>query len=82
MWYLFACVNQALYDEQEARLIDIDEDGFSIDAGDCDDENDTVYPDAPEFCDGVDNNCDGTTDEQSRHSLEWYEDADGDYLCA
>ncbi|MCB9597705.1 MAG: VWA domain-containing protein [Sandaracinaceae bacterium] len=29
---------------------------------DCDDMSDVVYPGAPEVCDGVDNDCDGTTD--------------------
>jgi MYXO-CTERM domain-containing protein len=31
--------------------------------GDCDDEDGWVSPTAAELCDGVDNNCDGQTDE-------------------
>jgi hypothetical protein len=32
--------------------------------GDCDDNNDAVYPGAADMvCDGVDNNCDGTADD-------------------
>ena len=38
-------------------------DGHVPRAGDCDDTSDTVHPAAPERCDdGVDNDCDGTTD--------------------
>jgi len=37
---------------------DQDEDGYTSDE-DCDDQRDTVYPGAPEICDGRDDDCDG-----------------------
>ncbi len=42
---------------------DDDNDGWTVQSGDCDDEDDTVHPDAPDsWDDGLDNDCDGTTD--------------------
>jgi Putative metal-binding motif/FG-GAP repeat len=42
--------------------VDADGDGFDSDA-DCDDNNYTAYPGAPERCDGVDQDCDDFVDE-------------------
>lgn len=50
--------------------------GFVSITGDCNDNNDTVLPDATEVCDDVDNNCDGTVDEGL--TATFYADGDGD----
>jgi hypothetical protein len=47
---------------------DLDQDGFTVAEGDCDDRNPSVYPDSGsgfpvEVLDGLDNNCNGRTDE-------------------
>ena len=43
---------------------------------DCDDAEPRAFPGGTEVCDGVDNDCDGETDEGSEQV--WYTDADGD----
>jgi hypothetical protein len=59
--------------------IDDDEDGYSENNGDCDDSAPDIYPGAVEICDEVDNDCDGTTDEDDASDAQtWYPDGDGD----
>ena len=36
--------------------------GFTTEQGDCDDSDSTVFPGAPDICDGKDNGCNGYTD--------------------
>jgi len=46
---------------------------------DCDDSDAGSYPLADEYCDGVDNDCDGSTDESGAvDASTWYMDGDGD----
>ncbi|PJA46770.1 hypothetical protein CO173_01610 [Candidatus Uhrbacteria bacterium CG_4_9_14_3_um_filter_41_35] len=56
--------------------VDVDGDTYTVEDGDCDDTNPDVRPRAPEVCDGVDNNCDGTVDLGLTSAF--FQDADGD----
>ncbi|MDP2317239.1 MAG: MopE-related protein [Pseudomonadota bacterium] len=54
-------------------------DGFSATDTDCDDADAARHPDAPEACDGLDNDCDDVVDEADRFGNDrWYTDLDGD----
>ncbi|MDG1483407.1 MAG: MopE-related protein [Myxococcota bacterium] len=76
---------------------DADEDGFGIpdktttaceqpeaftdNTDDCNDDDPAVFPDATEYCDDLDNDCDGLIDgdDDNVYNLRtWYEDADSD----
>ena len=58
--------------------VDSDGDGFSIPI-DCDDADASINPDADEYCDEIDNNCDGLTDgDDSIDATLWYIDVDSD----
>jgi hypothetical protein len=46
--------------------------------GDCDDGDALVYPNAEEWCDGVDSDCDGELDLGALDASTWCVDADGD----
>ena len=73
------------------NLSDSDNDGFSTCDEDCDDSSVSVYPNATEYCNGTDDDCDGQTDEEDAiDKSSYYEDLDGDgygnsgsslYLC-
>ena len=53
--------------------------GYVADSSDCDDARFETNPGATEFCNGYDDNCDGTIDEDGAVDVAtWYEDADGD----
>ena len=58
--------------------VDDDGDGLSELDGDCDDTDPAVAPGAEEVCDGVDNDCSGSIDDDATDASTWYADADGD----
>ncbi len=53
--------------------------GYLATSTDCDDGNAAISPSDPEACNGVDDDCDGSTDEGAAIGAgTWYTDADGD----
>lgn len=50
--------------------------GYTDNSTDCDDDDPDVHPDAEEVCDGVDNDCNGQTDDVT--GIEMWPDTDGD----
>jgi predicted outer membrane repeat protein len=67
---LLACVSS---------LQDLDGDRWTTVAGDCDDDDPAVFPDADEYCNGYDDDCDGTIDGADAVDQGWV-DLDGDGL--
>lgn len=53
-------------------------DGFVDDDRDCNDGDDAINPAASETCDDVDQDCDGTIDDNAIDKPTWYADLDGD----
>ena len=51
--------------------------GYVADSTDCNDSDQNTYPNAPEICDGIDNNCNNSTDEGLPVFL-LYQDLDND----
>jgi len=53
--------------------------GYVLDSTDCDDSDADVNPSETEYCDEVDNDCDGDTDEDDADDAStWYADGDSD----
>ncbi len=77
-----ACKDGEPVDTGEAPVVtDADNDGEDalVHGGtDCDDNDAAVNTAALEVCDGVDNDCDGTADQDATDALTFYEDGDGD----
>jgi hypothetical protein len=62
----------------DSGLRDVDGDGWTVAAGDCDDLNRGVYPGAEERCNGIDDDCDGHIDNDATDAPNWYDDDDQD----
>lgn len=56
---------------------DADGDGVPA-ARDCDDTNPRIGEPAPEVCNGLDDDCNGTPDDVATDATDWYRDSDGD----
>jgi len=57
---------------------DLDQDGYLF-ASDCDDNDAAVHPGATEVCNGIDDDCDGLTDEEGATGCTtYYKDSDDD----
>lgn len=58
---------------EDTAPADLDGDGWTA-LHDCNDDDPTINPEAPDVCNGVDDDCDGDPDDGSV----WYDDLDGD----
>ncbi|MFT5679981.1 MAG: hypothetical protein ACI8RZ_000886 [Myxococcota bacterium] len=75
--FLLAATPLVACDEKE--ITDADSDGSTTADGDCNDKDANIYPGAAEICDGIDNDCNGQTDENTATDISvWYPDADSD----
>ena len=60
---------------------DNDGDGVTVEDGDCNDDDATIFPGAPEICNGLDNDCDGLIDDDDPDVTDqstWFADTDDD----
>lgn len=57
-------------DEPDPLDVDDDDDGYTENQGDCNDEDDDVFPGAEDVCDGTDNDCDDEVDEDALDAYE------------
>ncbi|HMV65582.1 MAG TPA: putative metal-binding motif-containing protein [Myxococcota bacterium] len=83
---LGACVDpdpkDTVVDDTDNTPVDADADGVYAGA-DCNDNDDRIFPGAPEACDGFDNDCDGRIDDNDDNvdqatATAWYDDNDDD----
>ena len=77
-----SCPSGYVWNEGAQQCFSKDEDGDGwSDIYDCDDDNAAVHPGAGEVCDGVDNDCNGLTDDEDGNVLgdtTYYADQDQD----
>ncbi len=77
-WYADADLDGYGGDQFSVLACDAPE-GYVANRSDCNDLDAESHPGAQEVCDGVDNDCDGSSDgADATDALTWYEDSDGD----
>jgi hypothetical protein len=54
--------------DEDPNDVDDDQDGLTENEGDCDDTDPSIRPGQVDGCDGIDNDCDGDTDEDAADS--------------
>lgn len=78
IWYLDADNDGFGVDGTTVQACEAPSDNtYALVGGDCDDNDNTVYPGATEICDGKDNDCDGSVDNGLQFT-EYFVDNDGD----
>jgi hypothetical protein len=60
---------RGVFERLACDCVDADNDGYTLCGGDCDDARPGFNPDAPEICDGEDENCNGTADDGLQYIL-------------
>ncbi len=75
-WTLFVVLAALAATSAGCKCDDCDEDGYTAEDGDCNDDDPAVNPSAEEYCDDIDNDCDGQVDEDIGNL--WYLDGDSD----
>ena len=78
MWFvllLLACDTEVTLKPTDP--VDSDGDGYTEEV-DCDDRLRAVHPEAPELCDGIDNDCDQAVDEDPTDAASYWVDGDDD----
>jgi len=68
-------------DETQGEVTDADQDGYLAPAwggDDCSDLDPSIHPDAPEHCDGVDEDCDTVVDDAPVDGASFFDDGDLD----
>ena len=64
--------------ETESLACEPPTENSTAESGDCDDTTPVVFPGGEEFCDGLDNDCDGEIDVGASDATAYYSDLDGD----
>ena len=75
---LCTCLAFATGCNSDDGISDADQDGFTLEQGDCNDANAGIFPGAAESCDDLDNNCNGQTDEGYDVDGDGYTTCNGD----